>query len=265
MTKLYPHKRTKRQLGKDSVERNAGKAARPPASAAERSSSPETGNRRTGTSSIAPDVLARIIEDARGFFREARGSHGWDHTERVLNLCLRIGKKEGADLEVLALAAVLHDIGRGEEDRTNGAVCHSQSGVTLARGLLKRHGVPERTAARVLHCIATHRFRKKAGRRSLEAKVLFDADKLDSIGATGIGRAFLFAGEIGARLHDSNVDPARTKPYTADDTAYREYLVKLKSIKDRIFTCEGRRIAESRHRFMVRFFDRLNRETQGVV
>ena len=95
--------------------------------------------------------------------------------------------------------------------------------------------------------------------------MLFDADKLDSIGATGIGRAFLFAGEIGARLHDSNVDPARTKPYTADDTAYREYLVKLKRIKDRIFTAEGRRIAESRHRFMVRFFDRLNKETEGLV
>lgn len=215
--------------------------------------------------SLATDVLTRITEEARRFFRKARGSHGWDHTERVLNLCLRIGKKEGADLKVLALAAVLHDIGRGEEDRSNGAVCHSQSGVTLARGILKKHGVPERTAARVLHCIGTHRFRKKAGRRSLEAKVLFDADKLDSIGATGIGRAFLFAGEIGARLHDTNVDPARTKPYTTDDTAYREYLVKLKKIKDRIFTAEGRRIAESRHRFMVRFFDRLNKEIEGLV
>ncbi|MDW7759956.1 MAG: HD domain-containing protein [Acidobacteriota bacterium] len=219
----------------------------------------------SGAETPASDVLARIHEEARRFFRKARGSHGWDHTERVVNLCLRIGKKEGADLEVLALAAVLHDIGRGEEDRSNGAVCHSQSGIMLARGILKRHGVPERTAARVLHCIGTHRFRKKAGRRSLEAKVLFDADKLDSIGATGIGRAFLFAGEIGARLHDANVDPDRTKPYTADDTAYREYLVKLKTIRDRIFTREGRRIAESRHRFMVRFFDRLNRETQGRV
>jgi uncharacterized protein len=161
----------------------------------------------SGAETPASDVLARISKEARRFFRKARGSHGWDHTERVVNLCLRIGKKEGADLEVLTLAAVLHDIGRGEEDRSNGAVCHSQSGVRLARGILKRHGVPERTAARVLHCIGTHRFRKKAGRRSLEAKVLFDADKLDSIGATGIGRAFLFAGEIGARLHDSNVDP----------------------------------------------------------
>jgi uncharacterized protein len=219
----------------------------------------------SGAETPASDVLARISKEARRFFRKARGSHGWDHTERVVNLCLRIGKKEGADLEVLTLAAVLHDIGRGEEDRSNGAVCHSQSGVRLARGILKRHGVPERTAARVLHCIGTHRFRKKAGRRSLEAKVLFDADKLDSIGATGIGRAFLFAGEIGARLHDSNIDPARTKPYTADDTAYREYLVKLKRIKDRVFTPEGRRIAESRHRFMVRFFDRLNKETEGLV
>ena len=95
--------------------------------------------------------------------------------------------------------------------------------------------------------------------------MLFDADKLDSIGAVGIGRAFLFAGEVGARLHDPAIDIRRTRPYTRDDTAYREFLVKLRRVKGRIFTREGRRIAAERHRFMVAFFERLNKETEGAL
>ena len=79
--------------------------------------------------------------------------------------------------------------------------------------------------------------------------MLFDADKLDSIGAVGVGRAFLFAGEIGARLHDKHIDVPKTKPYTRDDTAYREFLVKLGRVRDRMTTREGRRIAVDRHRF----------------
>jgi uncharacterized protein len=117
----------------------------------------------------------------------------------------------------------------------------------------------------VVHCIRTHRFRRRAVPQTLEARVLFDADKLDSIGAVGIGRAFLFAGEVGARLHDKRIDVRKTKPYTEDDTAYREFLVKLGRVRGRIFTREGKRIAAERHRFMVDFFGRLNKETDGIL
>jgi len=133
----------------------------------------------------------------------------------------------------------------------------------MAGKILKAHGVDKKTIARVIHCIQAHRFRKGAVPVSQEARILFDADKLDSIGAVGIGRAFLFAGEVGARLHDKDVDIYKTKPYTKEDTAYREYLVKLGKVKDRIFTPEGKRIARDRHEFMVEFFERLNRETDG--
>jgi uncharacterized protein len=215
---------------------------------------------------MTPKVLyGKVRDDARARLGGARGSHDWDHTERVLGLCLRIGRKEKADLEVLRLAAVLHDIGREEEARSNGRVCHGARGAVLAAEILKKHGVDRDTTARVAHCIAAHRFRGRNRPKSLEAKVLFDADKLDSIGAVGIGRAFLFAGEVGARLHDPAVDVRKTKPYTRDDTAYREFLVKLSRIKDRMFTREAKRIARERHRFMVEFFDRLNRETRGLA
>jgi uncharacterized protein len=118
---------------------------------------------------------------------------------------------------------------------------------------------------KVVHCIETHRFRGTKIPISKEAKVLFDADNLDSIGAVGIGRAFLFAGEIGAKLHDRNVDIEKTESYSKDDTAYREYLVKLKKVKDRMLTKEGKRMAEERHKFMEEFFERLNNEVVGEL
>jgi len=212
---------------------------------------------------VPPDLVARVRAEAEAFFSGARGSHDADHTERVYRLCLRIGRKEKADLGLLAVAALLHDIGREAEDRSHGRICHGRSGAVLARDILTRLGCDAETVRAVAHCIATHRFRRGGAPRTLEARVLFDADKLDSIGAVGVGRAFLFAGEVGARLHDKAIDVRRTKPYTRDDTAYREYLVKLRRVRDRMTTREGRRLAAGRHRYMAGFFARLNRETDG--
>ncbi|MCJ7487512.1 MAG: HD domain-containing protein [Candidatus Aminicenantes bacterium] len=217
------------------------------------------------TPPLSGALVSRIKEEAGAYFRRARGSHDWDHTERVYRLCLRIGRKEKADLRVLELAALLHDIGREEEDRSNGKICHGRTGAALAQVILERHGLDRASVRAVVHCIRTHRFRKRAVPRTLEARILFDADKLDSIGAVGVGRAFLFAGEVGARLHDKAIDVKKTKPYTREDTAYREYLVKLGRVKDRMTTREGKRIAVERHRFMAAFFDRLNKETDGVL
>jgi uncharacterized protein len=217
------------------------------------------------TPALSPALVSRIREEAGTFFRSARGSHDWDHTERVYRLCLRIGRKEKADLGILKLAALLHDIGREEEDRSHGKICHGRSGAAMAKMILERHGCDAAAVRAVVHCIGTHRFRKGAAPRTLEARVLFDADKLDSIGAVGIGRAFLFAGEVGARLHNRAIDVGKTKPYTREDTAYREYLVKLSRVKDRMTTREGKRIAAERHRFMTSFFDRLNKETDGAL
>jgi len=210
-------------------------------------------------------VCEAVRAEARARFDEARGSHDWDHTERVLRLCLHIGRREKADLSILRLAAVLHDIGRAEEDRSNGQSCHAEAGAREARAILGRHGLPEETIARVVHCIGAHRYRKAVRPETLEARVLFDADKLDSIGAAGIGRAFLFAGEVGARMHDPDIVVERTEPYTREDTAYREFLVKLRFVKDRMTTAEGKRLARGRHTYMTAFFRRLNKETKGAL
>jgi uncharacterized protein len=135
----------------------------------------------------------------------------------------------------------------------------------MARKELEKATAEPDVVEAVAHCVATHRFRGGAEPASIEAKVLFDADKLDSVGAVGIGRAFLFAGEVGARLHDPHADHGSAESYSAEDTAHREYTVKLRHIKNRMLTQTGRAMAEARHRFMEEFFARLDAETRGDV
>ena len=87
------------------------------------------------------ELFAVIKEEAKRYFANAKGSHDWRHTERVYNICMRIGKKENADLRILKLAAILHDIGREYQDKTDGIVCHAEKGAQLARELLKKYNV----------------------------------------------------------------------------------------------------------------------------
>jgi uncharacterized protein len=207
--------------------------------------------------------LREIRQFANLRFSRAKGSHDWDHTQRVHQLCLRIGTIEGADLLVLEAAAYLHDIGRAHQDRSNGWLCHAEKGAAMAREMLSGCPLSRDRKTNIVHCIATHRFRRGESPRTLEAKVLFDADKLDAIGAVGVARAFLFAGELGARLHCPEVDVSREPAYSVYDTGYREYRVKLSKVSSRMLTRTGRRLADDRHRFMTGFFDRFLEEYKG--
>jgi uncharacterized protein len=195
--------------------------------------------------------------------RKGRGSHGYDHVRRVLALCGHLAGETGADDEVLTLAALLHDVGRSEEDRSDGSTCHAEAGAKMAGEILARHGAPRPLAKRVRECVVQHRFRKGTPPRSLEAKILFDADKLDALGAVGIGRTFLFAGEVGARMHNTAAEARKAKAYSSGDTAFREYLVKLRHLPGKMTTPEGRRMARERAAYMENFFRRLNAETKG--
>jgi len=207
--------------------------------------------------------IEKIRSDVLRAMTDSLGSHDWDHTERVCHLCNHIGHVEGADMEILETAAILHDIGRMEQHRSQNKICHAEVGAVMARAILERYQVSQEKIARIVHCIETHRFRGNKIPLSLEAKILFDADKLDSIGAIGLARAYVFSGEIGAKVHDRNVNIDKTDTYSKDDTGYREFLVKLRYVKDRMITDEGKRMAIKRHQFMVDFFDVINREVLG--
>lgn len=193
------------------------------------------------------------------------GSHGPDHSERVFRMAVAIGKEMQGNLLILGTAALLHDIGRKAETESKGIICHAERSAELARPELTLLGYDEDDINHICHCISSHRFRKGKPPQSMEAKILFDADKLDSIGAIGIGRAFLFAGQIGARLHNPEEDPEETEAYSTEDTAYREFQVKMSKVKDQMLTPIGRQVADRRHRFMELFFDELNCEIYGTA
>ncbi|MFZ1985529.1 MAG: HD domain-containing protein [Desulfatitalea sp.] len=211
----------------------------------------------------AAEWLDDVRRIAQGFFENARGSHDWEHTLRVHALCRNIGPKEGADMHVLEAAAYLHDIGRADQDAVNGSLCHAAQGAAKARAIVEALPIAAAAKENIVHCVRAHRFRDDYAPVTVEARVLFDADKLDAIGAVGVARAYLFAGELGACLHNPNLPPELARSYSRDDTGYREFVVKLSKIKDRILTGEGRRLAEERHRFMTSFFERFLEEYAG--
>jgi len=243
----------------------AGLSGRPLASPlSARLGESQTDMQLSGPHEDAPDTLVEIVKtQAENIFAEARGSHDWEHTLRVFRLCEHIGRVEGADMSVLLIAACLHDVGRCHQDRARGEICHAEKGVELAQPIVGTLPLSEKRGRNILHCIRSHRFRKPPAPETTEAKVLFDADKLDAIGAVGVARAYLFAGELGARLHNPDVDVKDTRSYTREDTGFREFEVKLSKIKDRMLTREGTRIASGRHAFMSEFFDRFQAEHRG--
>lgn len=212
-------------------------------------------------------LWSRIRDAVREHVHQAMGSvhpsHGIDHVTRVCALALEMAALEGADEDVVEAAAWLHDIGRQAEERSRGRICHAREGARQAAEILQGLGAPRPFIDQVVHCVASHRFRDEEHPATLEAKVLFDADKLDSIGAVGVGRAFLFAGEVGARLHNPGVDPDLHPDRGPEDTALREFTVKLKHVRHRLHTATARRKASGRHDFMVEFFHRLDDEVLG--
>jgi uncharacterized protein len=210
------------------------------------------------------DIVEKTIIFSRQKMISLRASHGWDHVQRVVNLAERISRTEpGSDPLIVKMAALLHDIARSDEAHSGGSVCHAELGSKMAYDFLITSGLGSDPADHVARCILTHRFRKNLVPESIEAKILYDADKLDSIGAVGIGRAFLFSGEVGATLHDPDADHENTRAYSEEDTAFREYTVKLRFVKDRMLTAEGKKIAEERDRFMELFFRRIDDEVRG--
>ena len=205
----------------------------------------------------------KIIEYMENMLWNSGSSHDIDHTLRVRDLCMKIWKAEWADLEILEIAALLHDIWRPKEFETKWKICHAEYWANLAKDFLQNLWLEQDKVDNIVYCISTHRFRKWNPPETLEAKILFDADKLDCIWAVGIGRAFMCAWEIWSKLHnDKWVDVANTEEYSKDDTAYREYVVKLSKIKDKMFTQTWKKLAEKRHNLMEVFFNELLDETR---
>jgi len=208
------------------------------------------------------------VEQARQLYTDDDPVHGFDHVLRVTELAVRLAIEEGADVEIVRAAALLHDVGRAEQERTG--MSHSAIGARMARQVLMGHA-RERVEA-VANAIEQHRFRELDAPSTLEARVLYDADKLDAIGAIGIARAYAFAGQRQLNLWAA-VDPsyANAEPSQVqrallerEHTPVHEFVFKLARLKDGMLTASGKRLARERHEFMVAFFERLEQEVHGT-
>ena len=208
------------------------------------------------------------LEQARQYYLSADPVHDFDHILRVLALAERVGRAEGADLEILRAAALLHDAaGATPGDEQQGArATHHEASADFARKVLTAEGWPEERIEAVLHCIRAHRFRGSEAPRSLEAKVLFDCDKLDVLGAIGVARTVAYAALAGQPLTGEPSEKFKTtgeKEPGEPHTPYHEFLFKLGRVKDRMYTATARAIAQERHRYLQEYFDRLAREVAG--
>ncbi|MDM8528021.1 HD domain-containing protein [Anaerolineales bacterium HSG24] len=192
------------------------------------------------------------INQAKLFYKNDT-AHDFDHVLRVLANAKRIGEAEEANMAILQTAVLLHDIARVDQERTGKD--HALVGAERARQILTDLAYQPEFIQAVYHAIITHRFRGDNPPTTLEAKILYDADKLDSIGAIGIARVFAYAGHINRPLWRDD---------TNEYTALQEYNRKLVKIKDRLFTVSARQIAIGRHRFTSTFMEQITAEIAGV-
>jgi uncharacterized protein len=207
---------------------------------------------------MAEEIIEQIKEKVRGYFEDMPPSHDWSHVERVYELAVRIAESEKADLFIIKLAALLHDIGRKEEMSLKGGVDHAQVSREMASKMLADYNLNGQIAEQVLHCISSHRFRGEEKPKTLEARVLYDADKLDVLGAIGVARSYAWVGEQQVQLY-SNKDFLGTG-YESEHSPVTEFQYKLSKVKDAMQTETGRKIAQGRHKYILNFFERLKKE-----
>jgi uncharacterized protein len=223
--------------------------------------------------------LKEIVE------REMEGAspaHDINHVMRVYNLCLELAKSEtDVDLDVLRTAALLHDIARTREDKHGHIhvldVDHAILGAEMSDKILRDLGYSEEKIEHVKHCIASHRFRGENPPRTIEAKILAEADKLDVLGATGIARSFMIGGECGQKLYSNtpidvyikeNLVGGKPNGRIIDPSKHAsnlEFETKFKQIPNRLYTQRAREIAIERLEYMRQFFERLKSEINGQL
>lgn len=204
-------------------------------------------------------LIDRTVEFVRQKMSGDSSGHDWWHIDRVWRTARILAEAEGAEREVVELAALLHDIADWKF-----AGGDESAGPKAARDWLSSQQVSEKTIEHVCDIIATLSF-KGAGvqtpMRTLEGQCVQDADRLDAIGAVGIARCFAFGGAKGRLMHDPEVSPEMHQSFAAykknAGPSINHFYEKLLLLKDRINTATARRLAEERHAFMEQFLQQF--------
>jgi uncharacterized protein len=197
-------------------------------------------------------------------------AHDVDHILRVMALAETIQRAEGGDLPTIWAAVAFHDIGQ-ERERLQGGD-HALIGAEMAAALLEDTPFPQEAISTVQQAIRDHRLASNQRPRSLEGCILYDADKLDGLGAIGIGRLYMITGRRNQKVYAPlpqdivpPVDPLlvrelRNRPDYAPDI---EFQLLFHNLPERMQTATGQALARERYAFMVEFFQRLEAEAEG--
>ena len=195
-------------------------------------------------------MIEKAILFAKQIFEGDGSGHDFEHTMRVYRMAARIASEEGADAQIAGLAALLHDV---DDRKLSPETClHKDRAV----GFLRENGADSEMIQRILQIISEISFSEGNGTPStIEGMCVQDADRLDAIGAIGIGRAFAFGGSRSRQMHDpSGQDKTTTIQHFYD---------KLLLLKDRMNTATGRRLALQRNAFLQTFLSQFYAEWEG--
>ena len=203
------------------------------------------------------DTLNRILEYMKVCMNDA--AHDILHVYRVANQAMLIAQnyENDVDNDVLLVSCLLHDIGRKAQFE-NPTLCHAQVGADMAYQFLGSLGFEEDFCNKVHHCIKSHRYRQNNTPESIEAKILFDSDKLDITGALGISRTLLYKGQVNEPLYavdEHNV--VYTTEVTQPESFIKEYHFKLSKVYDKFYTKEAFLIAQKRKKLTESFYEEL--------
>lgn len=207
-------------------------------------------------------ILNQALAYVEQIFAGDSGGHDYFHTLRVYRTALRIAREEGADVRVVSLAALLHDV----DDRKLSP--ETTVNKDNARKFLSDNGISPSETERIIHIIQNISFGDSTVPDSLEGECVQDADRLDAIGAVGIGRAFAFGGSRGRLMHDPKIQPKlnmTAEEYRrSESTTVNHFYEKLLKLKDTMHTPTAKKIAEDRHAWMCDFLEEFLREWDGL-
>lgn len=210
-------------------------------------------------------IIDQTVEFVKYTLKDAEAGHDWWHILRVWNNAKLIGQSENADMLVVELAALLHDIADSKFHKGDETI-----GPKLAGDFLRSIEVQEDVIEHVQNIIENMSFKSSLGTvrfQSLEMQIVQDADRLDAIGAIGIARAFTYGGYKNREMYNPDIKPElnMSKEEYKNSTAptINHFHEKLLLLKDRMNTDTGRQIAIERHQFMETYLEQFNNEWNG--
>lgn len=207
-------------------------------------------------------LIDKICAHLKNEFAEDSTGHDWYHIQRVYELARYIHAKEGGDLELIALGALLHDI---SDHKFNGG--NLSKGGEVAYEMLLEYGYPEEKALKVKTIVDTVSFKGAKvpdATSTLEAKIVQDADRLDAIGAIGIARTFAYGGHVGNPIYDPELKPQLHDSFEAYSKSrshtINHFHEKLLLLADRLHTSTAKKIGKKRTELMQNFLVSFHNE-----